>query len=138
MFPLKVRKIGGYVFGQRAWYTAHHLGTDYVASKGTPLFAPFDGYIVSQTKGVQGGNTILFKPDGQDVVIRFMHLNDFVTRGGKVKKGALVAHTGNTGVMTTGAHLHIDISKHSLNIYNFSNFLDPKKFDWKRYDNKRT
>ena len=131
MFPLKIRKIGGYTFGQRTWYTKHHLGVDYLAIKGTQLFAPFNGYIVSQTKGVQGGNTILFHPDGQDVVIRFMHLDKFVTNGGKVKAGALIAFTGNTGALTTGAHLHLDISKHALNIYNFPNFLDPEKFDWK-------
>lgn len=131
MFPLKERKVGGYSFGQRTWYTAHHLGTDYRAVKNTPLYAPFDGTIVSQMYGVQGGNTILFHPDKQDVVIRFMHLSRFVTRGGKVKKGDIIGYTGNTGAATTGAHLHVDISKHALNIYNFQNFLDPEKFEWK-------
>lgn len=131
MFPLKLRKIGGYSFGQKTWYTAHHLGVDYVATKGTALFAPFDGTIVSQTKGFQGGNTILFKPKGQDVVIRFMHLDKFITKGGFVQKGTWIANTGNTGAATTGAHLHLDISKHALNIGNFSNFLDPEKYDWK-------
>lgn len=131
MFPLKVRKVGGYTFGQRTWYTAHHLGTDYSALKGTPLYAPFDGNIVSQMYGVQGGRTILMKPIGQDVAIRFMHLDRFTTKGGRVKKGDVIAYTGNTGVTTKGAHLHIDISKHALNIYNFSNFVDPERFDWK-------
>lgn len=131
MFPLKVRKVGGYTFGQRTWYTAHHLGVDYAAIKGTALFAPFNGTIVSQMRGVQGGNTILFHPDGKDEVIRFMHLDRFVTKGGRVKEGDLIAYTGNTGAMTTGAHLHLDVSKHALNIYNFGNFLDPEKYNWK-------
>lgn len=130
MFPLKTRKVYGYVFGQKTWYTGKHLGVDYSASKGTELYAPSDGTILSQTKGVQGGNTILFKPKGKNVVMRFMHLNDFATHGGAVKSGQVIAHTGNTGALTTGAHLHIDISKNALNINNFANFLDPEKYAW--------
>ena len=131
MFPLKQRAIGGYAFGVRTFYSKHHLGVDYRSATGTPLYAPFDGYIMSQTKGVQGGNTILYKPSGQDVVMRFMHLFKFATKGGKVKKGDIIAYTGNTGAFTTSPHLHLDISKHALNIYDFGNFIDPDKFDWK-------
>ena len=130
MFPLKERKIGGYKFGQKTWYSAHHLGVDYVAKKGTELYAPFDGEVIKKFWGVQGGNTIWFKPTGQNVIIRFMHLSDFVG-GGEVKSGQVIGHTGNTGATTTGAHLHLDISKGNVNIWDFNNFLDPEKYDWK-------
>jgi murein DD-endopeptidase MepM/ murein hydrolase activator NlpD len=131
MFPLKQRQVGGYSFGQKTWYSARHLGTDYRAAKGTPVYAPFDGTVVSQTRGVQGGNTVLFKPAGQDVVIRFMHLDRFATGGGKVRKGDVIAYTGNTGALTAAPHLHVDISRHALNLGDFWNFVDPERFDWR-------
>jgi murein DD-endopeptidase MepM/ murein hydrolase activator NlpD len=135
MFPLREKKIGGYLFGRKTWYSSRHLGVDYVAAKGTSLFAPFDGEIVKRFWGVQGGNTIWFKPDGQNVVIRFMHLSAF-NANGKVKSGQIIGYTGNTGSLTKGAHLHLDISKGTVNIWNFANFLDPEKYDWK--DNSAT
>lgn len=131
MFPLRERKIGGFTFGQKTWYSSRHLGVDYVAAKGTQLFAPFDGEITRQFWGVQGGNTIWFKPKGQTVVMRFMHLADFVGHTGQVKSGQVIGHTGNSGALTKGPHLHLDISMVFVNIYDFSNFLDPEKYDWK-------
>lgn len=131
MFPLKTRKIGGYKFGQKTWYTAHHLGVDYSAKLGTKLFAPFNGKIVQVLIGKQGGKTIWFKPDNDNVIIRFMHLSEFkVKTGDKVKEGDLIALTGNTGSATTGPHLHLDISKKTVQLSNFANFLDPEKYQW--------
>jgi len=119
-----------YHFGERTFYSSRHLGQDYEAVKGTELYAPSDGEIVKAFWGVQGGNTIWFKPDRQNVIIRFMHLLD-INRGVKsVKEGQVIGHTGNTGSLTSGNHLHCDISKGTVNIWNFSNFLDPEKYNW--------
>lgn len=126
MFPLKVRQIGGYTFGQPTFYSNFHLGTDYVADY-NKLYAPFDGE-VSTSVGPQGGKTIQFKPVNQDVVIRFLHLEQFI-KVGTVQAGDLIARTGNTGA-STGPHLHLDISKHSLDLSNINNFIDPEKFNW--------
>jgi murein DD-endopeptidase MepM/ murein hydrolase activator NlpD len=130
MFALQERKIGGFKFGQKTWYTAHHLGVDYVAKSGTKLYAPFDGQIQKEFTGTQGGLTIWFKPNNADMVMRFMHLSKFVAKAGKVKEGDVIGLTGNTGSATTGAHLHLDISKKNVQISNFSNFLDPEKYQW--------
>ncbi|GEM_PF-6528071 len=126
MFPLKKRQIGGYTFGQPTFYSSFHLGTDYVADH-DQLFAPFDG-IVTTSIGPQGGKTISFRPDGQDILIRFLHLGQFV-KAGHVAMGELIAITDNTGV-STGPHLHLDISKHNLDLNNINNFIDPEKFNW--------
>lgn len=126
MFPLKKRIIGGYTFGQKTWYTSRHLGVDYKA-KYDNLYAPFDGVVVKKW-GPQGGNTIWFNPVGQPVIIRFMHLSK-ILKTGKVKEGELIAVTGNTG-LSRGAHLHLDISKGTVQITNFPNFIDPEKFVW--------
>ena len=126
MFPLKTRKIGGYSFGKPTFYSTFHLGTDYEADF-NKLYAPFDG-TVSTSVGPQGAKTIQFRPANQDVVIRFLHLEQFI-KIGAVKEGDLIARTGNTGV-STAPHLHLDISKHQLDLNNFNNFIDPEKFNW--------
>lgn len=134
MFPLKERQTIGYGFGDPTFYSAHHLGQDYEANY-AELFAPFSGQIVWEGYGSQGGNTIHFKPDGQDVVIRFMHLSEFKRGQEYVSEGELIAITGNTGSATSGAHLHIDISQGSVQINNFTNFLDPEQFNWGQGEN---
>lgn len=129
MFPLLKRKIGGYTFGQPTFYSSFHLGTDYQA-KNDNLYAPFDGVLLRQFYGHDGGNTIWFRPNHDDVIIRFMHLSRFLRPQGKqVKQGEKIAITGNTGI-TTKPHLHLDISKHSVQINNKYNFIDPEKYDW--------
>jgi len=131
MFPLKSKAIGGFTFGQK--YPASfgslaghpHLGVDYKANF-VELRAPFDGRI-ERHDGTQGGITLWFFYKG--FVMRFMHLSE-VRKTGEVKEGDLIAITGNTGSATTGAHLHLDISKNNININNFSNFVNPEGFDW--------
>jgi hypothetical protein len=129
MFPLKNRTISGYTFGKRTWYGSQHLGTDYRATF-EPLYAPFDGRIVNQFKGREGGNTIWF--EGNGLKIRFMHLNRFTRGIGSVKAGEQIGVTGNTGLFTSGPHLHIDITSTFSGAFykNFANFRDPEKIDW--------
>jgi hypothetical protein len=131
MFPLKLRKVGGYRFGEKTFYSAHHLGTDYSATY-AELYAPFSGEIISETNGTQGGLTILFKPDGQNVAMRFMHLSEFKHGTGRVTEGQLIAITGNSGSATTAPHLHLDITKNWSGAFwnDFNNFIDPETFKW--------
>lgn len=132
MFPLSKRVIGGYRFGEKTYYSPFHLGTDYYAHY-VPLYAPFDGSVV-KTHGSQGGNMIYFKPDGQDVVIRFLHL-DKILRVGKVREGEQIAITGASGLTSPAGkpptpHLHLDISKHTINLKDPRNFINPERFSW--------
>ena len=128
MFVLRKKQIGGYEFGEKTTYSEHHLGTDYSADCGTDLFMPFNGKIKS-LYGKQGGNTVYAYPDGQDVVIRLMHLRSSVADG-EYKEGDVIGLTGNSGSLTTGCHLHLDISKNEVNINDFSNFINPEEFNW--------
>lgn len=120
----------GYKFGDLTFYNSKHLGIDHIVPEGTILYAPFDGEIIWEGYGSQGGNTIHFKPHDRDVVIRFMHLSKFLKGKTFVNEGDEIALTGNTGSATTGAHLHTDISKGSIQINNFSNFINPIDYDW--------
>jgi hypothetical protein len=95
------------------------------------LYAPFNGIIVKTVNGSQGGKTIYFKPDNQEVMMRFMHLNLYKATG-RVKEGDLIAITGNTGGLSTAPHLHLDIAKNWQGNYwnNINNFIDPEQFNW--------
>lgn len=133
MFPLRERKIGGFTFGQKypasfGTLAGHpHLGVDYSANY-VILYMPFNGRITTM-EGAQGGKTIWVYPDGQDVIIRLMHLSSMVVPG-NYKEGEEIGVTGNTGSATTAPHLHADISKNNVDINNFNNFIDPEEFNW--------
>ena len=131
MFVLKNKIIGGYRFGQKPWYGSKHLGVDYKASY-DPVYAPKNGTIINSFWGTDGGNTIWFRPDGENVVIRLMHLSKFIVKSGHVNEGQQIAVSGNTGMYTTGAHLHVDITKNWSGTFwkNFDNFIDPETYNW--------
>ena len=103
------------------WTNTH----DYRAREGTPVFAPSDGVITRSmaiTSGGSPGNGLYATPYrsyGETIQIRmadgnvmnFGHLmpgGRYVSAGQKVKGGALIGRSGNTG-NSSGAHLHMDI-----------------------------
>lgn len=131
MFPIKDKdqyKLG-YKFGQPTFYSGFHVGLDIICPEGTPVYAPFDGMIDLVTTAPQGGKTLRFRPDHDNVAMRFMHLSEFKKGLGKVKVGDVIGLVGNTG-LSRGAHLHLDISKKAVDITNPKNFIDPEKYDW--------
>lgn len=134
MFPLESRSISGSTFGQRTWYTVglkRHVGTDYKAYNAV-VRAPFDGTVTRTGYGQDGGNTLVFVPDHDQVVMRFLHLSKFLVTGGRVAKGTPIAVTGNTGRLTAGHHLHLDISRGVVDLTKPfpSNFIDPEQYAW--------
>ena len=119
MFPLKQRKL---IRGAAAHIAAGlGAGADYVAAAGTPLYAPFDGTI-STSWGNQGGNwSKLTRPNGDR--IEMAHLDSFLVKTGTVSSGHQIAYTGNTGAITTGPHLHVQIFRDGKR-------LDPERYNW--------
>lgn len=116
----------GYSFKEKTWYSQYHLGLDLMTPTWTPLYAPFNGY-ASNGSFTEGGNVINFACNG--LVMRFMHLAK-ISKTGYCNAGDLIGYTGNSGTLTTGAHLHVDISKGSVQKDNINNFLDPETFNW--------
>jgi putative endonuclease len=120
----------GYRFGEKTFYSPHHLGTDYIVPKGTPVFAPCKCKIVKAGIFPQGGKTIHAKFASKEfgkLVMRCMHLEK-MSPAGEYEEGDILGLTGNTGELTKGPHLHIDLSRGSVNLKDFKNFLDPDKF----------
>lgn len=126
MFPLKQRKL---IRGAKAHVLAGlGIGADYVASVGTPLYAPFDG-VISIPYGAsllwrfnQGGKWIRLTRSNGDI-LEFAHNSNWALIGGAVEYGMIIAFTGNTGKITTGPHCHIQIFVKGKRV-------DPEQYNW--------
>jgi len=102
------------------WYKFHQ-GCDYRA-KYTPVYAPLDGIITRKWNSMFGGLSLEIKlKDGYKIIM--MHLSDIINRKeAKFKEGEKLCYTGNTGIWTTGPHLHVEV-------YNPKNErIDPEKY----------
>jgi len=102
------------------------LGLDLIVNCGTPVYAPFGG-MIERWIGWEGGNTVCFHSHNK--VFRFLHLSKF-GKSGNVKEGEIIGYVGNTGSLSKGCHLHIDISKGKLDTENKLNFINPETFNF--------
>ncbi len=103
-----------------------HLGVDYAARIGTPVWAAAAGKIVYRGWRGGGGNTLILKhSNGYQTV--YMHLSKF-RRGQKVgqrvKQKTVVGYVGSTG-LSTGAHLHFGVKKNGK-------YINPLKIKMER------
>lgn len=101
-----------------------HNGIDFIAPSWTCLYAPEDGEIIRTS--VTYGKAIYLKSDKYEHV--FGHLQDIlVTLGQKVKKGQLIGHCDNTGLYTTGSHLHWGVRPIQADLQNgFNGYIDQR------------
>lgn len=120
----------GYKHGQRTYYGASHRGIDCMVPVGTPVFAVKDCKVVVSKRFLQGGNTVWMEfndPKYGELVMRYLHLNTLPNLG-LYPEGSIIAYSGNSGTLTHGAHLHVDLSINPFNLYDFSNFIDPEEY----------
>ncbi len=89
-------------------YARPHNGTDFAVPVGTRVVAPADG-VVDKTGYSRGsGYYIVIRHRGAYSTV-YMHLSKIqVKQGQRVKMGATIARSGNTG-MSTGPHLHYEL-----------------------------
>lgn len=138
-YPLKNwrRLKRGYRFGEKTFYSDFHLGTDFIVPTGTPVFASYSCEIVESGNFPEGGNTVhvRFRRRGYGTVImRLMHMSKMSPLG-RYKAGDTLGLTGNTGSLTKGPHLHLDLSRGKIIIRNRKNFIDPDIFFTKKERN---
>ncbi len=86
-----------------------HLGTDYSAPVGTPVYAAGDGRVAFEgRKGGYGNAIVLAHNNGVSTL--YGHLSRFardLRPGSKVRQGELIGYVGMTG-LATGPHLHYE------------------------------
>lgn len=87
---------------------SYHSGTDFRAAIGTPVVAANDGIVrIAKDRYYAGGSVII--DHGYKIFSQYYHLSQLKVKvGQKVKKGEVIALSGDTG-RVTGAHLHFGI-----------------------------
>lgn len=87
---------------------SYHSGTDFRAAVGTKVYAANDGVVrLSKDRYYAGGSLII--DHGYGIFTQYYHLSKLLVKNGdKVKKGQLIALSGDSG-RVTGAHLHFGI-----------------------------
>jgi len=112
-------------FGMRFHPILHirrmHMGIDIITDKGTPIYSPGGGVV--EFAGIKGGygNTIVIN-HGFGYKTLYGHLSDIsVSIGQKLSRGTFIGKTGNSGILTTGPHLHYEVHHNGvpLNPRNF-------------------
>ena len=87
-----------------------HLGTDFAAPKGTPVFATAKG-VVKYLATLTGYGNVVYLKHGTEYLTVYAHLAGFkkgLRSGDKVSKGQAIGFVGSTG-QSTGPHLHYEI-----------------------------
>lgn len=104
-----------------------HGGIDFVARVGTPVVAPADGVVLESTYSSSYGNYIDLRHPETGYITRYAHLSeaeDGIRPGTQVKRGELIAYTGNSG-RSTGPHLHYEVRTEDEDPINPTDFLLP-------------
>ncbi|WP_025181155.1 M23 family metallopeptidase [Leptospira interrogans serovar Szwajizak] len=93
----------------RRW-NAMHSGVDIACPTGSIVIAAADGMVLESKKDGGYGNKILLSHPGINGINTLYAHNSvlYVKEGDKVKKGQIIALSGNTG-HTTGPHLHFEV-----------------------------
>ena len=109
-----------------------HYGLDFSVKKGTPIYATADGKVVIIKSSFGGLGKHIYLDHGNGYRTVYAHLNRFnVKKGQKVKRGELIAYSGNTG-RSTSPHLHYEVHKNGekVNPINFFfNDLTPSQYE---------
>ena len=103
-----------------------HLGIDYAAPQGTPVWASASGRVVEVGLKRGSGNTIVLAHTN-GLSTRYYHLSRYARGlhvGQQVKQKEVIGFVGMTG-LATGPHLHFSVPKNGA-------FVDPHKLSVSR------
>lgn len=86
-----------------------HEGIDFPVPVGTPIAAAAGGTVVTSVDSTgASGNYVAVRHEG-GFITRYMHLSKrLVAKGDVVHQGQTLALSGNTGIDSSGPHLHYD------------------------------
>jgi murein DD-endopeptidase MepM/ murein hydrolase activator NlpD len=123
--PLKFQRVSSGFDRARMHPVLHtvraHLGIDYAAPTGTPVWAAASGIITHRGDGGGAGNLVMIKHDG-GIETAYMHLSKFADGlkvGQRVAAKTVIGYVGASG-LATGPHLHFGVRKDGA-------FIEPSK-----------
>ncbi len=91
-----------------------HFATDIAVPEGTAVRAIGAGYVIMADQTLEGGHVIAVQHAGGYVSI-YKHNKRLLKRvGDRVSEGEPVAESGNSGEITTGPHLHVELWRGGL------------------------
>ena len=86
-----------------------HFGSDITAPKNTAIKSIMGGIVISADWNVDAGNTVIIQHP-RNIVSVYKHNSALLVKTGDVvKSGQAVAIIGNTGKLTNGPHLHLEL-----------------------------
>ena len=91
-------------------YNKKHLGLDFAAPTGTPIFAAGDGTVSRIGRAGNYGKYVRIRHNGT-YSTGYAHLSGYakgMKKGKRVRQGQVIAYVGSTG-MSTGPHLHYEV-----------------------------
>ncbi|MFZ1082248.1 MAG: M23 family metallopeptidase [Candidatus Kryptoniota bacterium] len=105
-----------------------HEGIDIVADYGTPVYATGDGTV--SYVGPRGGYGTAMEIDHSfGFATVYGHLSKSLVREGqKVKRGQVVALSGNSG-LSTGPHLHYEVIKNGVHVDPTAYFFNGREYN---------
>lgn len=93
-----------------------HHGIDYLVSEGTPVFATADGKIKSLSEKNSSHGKAITIDHGNGYQTSYSHLLDIrVKKGQSVKRGDIIALSGNSG-LSFAPHLHYEVIYNDMRV----------------------
>ena len=90
-------------------YSKQHYGVDIVLKEKTPIKAVFDGIVLFSEWTLNFGYTVIIF-HRNELISTYKHNESVrVKKGDYVQTGEVIALSGNTGELTSGPHLHLEI-----------------------------
>lgn len=110
-----------------------HSGVDFAMPENTPIPAIARGTIVLQQFSKVLGNVSVqrvMSKEGEIYFVGYCHLaKPGLAVGRKVAEGEIIGLVGNTGSASTGAHLHMTVSKEIKGVFGPTSVkIDPIQF----------
>lgn len=98
-----------------------HYGLDIVSNENEPIKAVADGVVIFSGWTLDGGYVIAIQHRG-DLISVYKHNSELLKNVGNfVLSGGIIAIIGNTGELTSGPHLHVEL-------WHKGNPLNPEDF----------
>ena len=105
-----------------------HLGTDYAAPTGTPIFAVGDGQILEATRKRYNGKYVKLRHNST-YTTQYLHMSKIakgMKPGKKVRQGQIIGYVGSTG-LATGPHVCFRFWKNGRQVDHLREKFPPSK-----------